>query len=49
MADNVIINTPAEEVDITPIIEFLNNIKFLAAAYNQIWVIKKIYLNAPED
>lgn len=45
MADNVIINTPAEEVDITPIIEFLNNIKFLAAAYNQIWVIKKIYLN----
>ena len=45
MADNVIINTPAEEVDITPIIEFLNYIKFLAAAYNQIWVIKKIYLN----
>lgn len=45
MADNVIINTPAEEVDITPIIEFLNNIKFLAAAYNQIWVIKKIYLD----
>ena len=45
MADNVIINTPAEEVDITPIIEFLNNIKFLAAAYNQIWVIKKTYFN----
>ena len=27
--------------DITPIIEFLNNIKFLASAYNQMWVIKK--------
>lgn len=31
----------AESVDITPIIEFLNNIKFLAAAYNQMWAIKK--------
>ena len=29
------------EVTITPIVEFLNNIKFLAAAYNQMWVIKK--------
>ena len=29
------------DVTITPIIEFLNNIKFLAAAYNQMWVIKK--------
>jgi hypothetical protein len=33
------------EVSITPIIEFLNNIKFLAAAYNQMWVIKKMVLN----
>ena len=33
------------EVSITPIIEFLNNIKFLAAAYNQTWVIKKMVLN----
>ena len=31
----------SEGVDITPIIEFLNNIKFLAAAYNQMWVIRK--------
>lgn len=30
-----------EGANITPIIEFLNNIKFLAAAYNQMWVIKK--------
>ncbi len=30
------------EITITPIIEFLNNIKFLAAAYNQMWVIKKM-------
>ena len=30
------------EVTITPIIEFLNNIKFLASAYNQMWVIKKM-------
>ena len=33
------------EVTITPIIEFLNNIKFLAAAYNQMWVIKKTKIN----
>ena len=33
--------TPDGEVSITPIIEFLNNIKFLASAYNQMWVIKK--------
>ena len=30
------------DITITPIIEFLNNIKFLAAAYNQMWVIKKM-------
>ena len=31
-------------ITITPIIEFLNNIKFLASAYNQMWVIrKKVY------
>lgn len=30
-------NTP----DITPIVEFLNNIKFLASAYNQMWIIEK--------
>lgn len=30
------------EISITPIIEFLNNIKFLASAYNQMWVIKKM-------
>lgn len=35
----------AKSVNITPIIEFLNNIKFLAAAYNQMWVIKKMKLN----
>ena len=34
-----------ESTDITPIIEFLNNIKFLASAYNQMWVIKKMKLN----
>ena len=34
-----------ESPSITPIIEFLNNIKFLASAYNQMWVIKKIKLN----
>lgn len=34
-----------ENVNITPIIEFLNNVKFLAAAYNQIWVIKKTKVN----
>jgi hypothetical protein len=33
------------DITITPIIEFLNNIKFLAAAYNQMWVIKKMKLN----
>ena len=33
------------EITITPIIEFLNNIKFLASAYNQMWKIKKLYLN----
>lgn len=38
-------NYEAESVNITPIIEFLNNIKFLAAAYNQMWVIKKMKLN----
>jgi hypothetical protein len=37
--------TPQGEISITPIIEFLNNIKFLAAAYNQMWVIKKMKLN----
>ena len=34
--------TPDGEISITPIIEFLNNIKFLASAYNQMWVIKKM-------
>lgn len=33
------------EITITPIIEFLNNVKFLAAAYNQMWVIKKMKFN----
>ena len=33
------------DITITPIIEFLNNIKFLASAYNQMWVIKKMKLN----
>ena len=37
--------TPDGEISITPIIEFLNNIKFLASAYNQMWVIKKMVLN----
>ena len=37
--------TPEGEISITPIIEFLNNIKFLASAYNQMWVIKKTKLN----
>jgi hypothetical protein len=37
--------TEKGEVTITPIIEFLNNIKFLASAYNQMWVIKKMTLN----
>lgn len=36
---------PDGEISITPIIEFLNNIKFLASAYNQMWVIKKMKLN----
>jgi hypothetical protein len=30
------------EPTIAPVIELLNNIKFLAAAYNQMWVIKKM-------
>ena len=33
------------DITIAPIIEFLNNIKFLAAAYNQMWVIRKMNLN----
>ena len=33
------------EITITPIIEFLNNIKFLASAYNQMWAIKKDFYN----
>ena len=37
--------TPEGEISITPIIEFLNNIKFLASAYNQMWVIKKMKIN----
>ena len=37
--------TEEGDVTITPIIEFLNNIKFLASAYNQMWVIKKMVLN----
>lgn len=37
--------TPEGEVNITPIVEFLNNIKFLASAYNQIWTIKKTKIN----
>ena len=36
------------EITITPIIEFLNNIKFLASAYNQMWVIKKMTLNGED-
>ena len=40
--------TPEGEISITPIIEFLNNIKFLAAAYNQMWVIKKMTLNGEQ-
>jgi hypothetical protein len=34
--------TETGDITITPIVEFLNNIKFLAAAYNQMWVIKKM-------
>ena len=37
--------TPEGEISITPIIEVLNNIKFLASAYNQMWVIKKMKIN----
>ena len=37
--------TPEGEISITPIIEFLNNIKFLASAYNQMWAIKKMKVN----
>ena len=33
--------TEAGDVTITPIVEFLNNVKFLASAYNQIWTIRK--------
>ena len=40
--------TPKGEISITPIIEFLNNIKFLASAYNQMWVIKKMKLNGED-
>ena len=36
------------EITITPIIEFLNNIKFLASAYNQMWVIKRMKLNGED-
>ena len=36
------------DITITPIIEFLNNIKFLASAYNQMWVIKKMNLNGED-
>ena len=40
--------TPEGEVSITPIVEFLNNIKFLASAYNQMWIIKKMKLNGED-
>ena len=40
--------TPEGEISITPIIEFLNNIKFLASAYNQMWVIKKMKHNGED-
>ena len=36
------------EITITPIIEFLNNIKYLASAYNQMWVIKKMKFNGED-
>lgn len=36
------------ETTIAPIIEFLNNIKFLASAYNQMWVIEKMKLNGED-
>ena len=38
-------NVEVTSTDITPIVEFLNNIKFLASAYNQMWVIRKTKLN----
>ena len=40
--------TPEGEITIAPIIEFLNNIKFLASAYNQMWVIKKLHINGAD-
>lgn len=40
--------TQEGEITITPVIELLNNIKFLAAAYNQMWVIKKMKLNGED-
>lgn len=40
--------TEAGDVTITPIVEFLNNIKFLAAAYNQMWRIKKATIGTNE-
>jgi hypothetical protein len=40
--------TPEGEISITPIIEFLNNIKFLASAYNQMWVIRKMKLDGED-
>lgn len=36
------------DATIAPVIELLNNIKFLAAAYNQMWVIKKMKLNGED-
>ena len=33
------------DITITPIVEFLNNIKFLASAYNQMWVIRHMHVN----
>ena len=36
------------DITITPIVEFLNNIKYLASAYNQMWVIKKMTLNGED-
>ena len=40
--------TPEGEITITPIIEFLNNIKFLASAYNQMWVIRHLEVNGKD-
>lgn len=45
MAEEIKNTETVETPDITPVIEFLNNIKFLASAYNQMWVIKKFKLN----